>query len=178
MAHRIRNLLRSLAICISCILLLAACSKPGSTETESSRKYDASAEEAEIHQKQLQNNEVIEEPLSEAEKLERSKQSQILQNGEFGDISEKTADTLADYFVRCQRLENPEGAACIRAARHEEEPRKPWTTHGTWEYWILTADTGTEYWLAGFTNSASDAFDVYFIYRDTLDGELLYGYYQ
>lgn len=175
------KLVLTLAIFIASLsLLLIACSKPssstGEVKTNESTQYNnANSEEANEALKQSHNNIIIEEPLSEAEMLEVNRQSQILQKANIEDMDEKTADTLANYFVRCERLENTGSKANILSAKHDIEPRKPWTTNGTWEYWVITSDTGTEYWLAGFNNGS---FVVNFIYRDSLDGDLLYGYYQ
>ena len=170
------NLIIFLAICITCIMLISACSKPGSKTNEHPCYSDVSSEEEDKNIKQTTKNEIIEEPLSESEKLEVSKQSLFLQNAEIEKMNEKTADSLAEYFIRCQRLEISDATARIITARYDAEPRKPWTTNRTWEYWVLSTDAGTDYWLVGFTSH--NAFNVYFIYRGTLDGELLYGYYQ
>ena len=130
-------------------------------------------EESRIRQ-ELHNLETVELPLTDAEANEIQIQSGILQALEIPELQPQTADLLAEYYVRCQRLEQAEEPVSILTARYENTSG-PFSENG-WEYWIVTSSSGVEYWFSGFTNQQT--FSILFIHRDGKDGAYLYGYYE
>ena len=108
--------------------------------------------------------------LTEEERAEIQVESQFLQESYGETISGKTADTLAEYFVRCLRIETEDSPKKILQARYEASEQN------RWEYWILTSSAGIEYWLEGYT--IKNAFDVYFVYRGSREGECIYGVFE
>ncbi|MBR6861314.1 MAG: hypothetical protein IKM73_08345 [Acidaminococcaceae bacterium] len=125
----------------------------------------------------MQYNFIVQEPLAGSEPEDVARQSRFLQDAGIEGMTAETADTLADYFVRCQRLFLNEPSSNIADARHETGSSQYNGLYKLkWDYWILTASNGTEYWFSGTTVDSS--FYVHFIFRDSPEGEILYGYYR
>ena len=162
-----------LALCFCMFaLFFSACSNPTQNHITSSDIPVIPEETMSNEQKFRYNILTTKSELSELEKKEIEEQSQLLQDMEIAEITAEIADKLAEYFVRCQRLEKADDSASIVTARHEIfQPESP-NDHFTTEYWILTSSTGTEYWLMGYTHQS---FRADAIFRDTPDGEVLYG---
>ena len=162
-----------LIICFVLSLLLSACSHSAQSQTQSSGDPEDTAEETSSGAILLQKNLLVRYPLADSEREEIARQSQFLQDAGIEDMTEETADVLAEYFVRCHRLEIPKPSSDVVGARHEILPADEGDLFSM-EEWILTLSDGTEYWLWGTT---VEAFAVRFIFRDGPDGEILYGFY-
>lgn len=116
-------------------------------------------------------------PLSDSETEEIAIQSQFLQDAGIEGMTKSTADELAEYFVRCHRVDPAESDATIVDGRYEKLPTEDRGIHPG--YWILTSSNGTDYWFYGLTQDAYDnPFFVIFVYRDKADGKILYGSYK
>ncbi len=164
-----------LAVCCTLLLLhFSACSNQGQGQPQSSNNLETTQGEAANDNNIVQNNYVTQAELSDSEKEDIVRQSKCLQDAGIEGMTAKTADELAEYFIRCQRLDQTERPTTILKARHEIcRTDSKYPPH--WEYWVLTSSNGTEYWLEGFTH---ESFDVIFVCRDGPDGEILYGYYR
>lgn len=165
-----------LAVCgILVVLFLSACSSPEQSQSPSSNNLETTEEGPAKNRNIMQYNEIVRWPLAGSEPEEIREQSRLLQDAEIEGMTAETADLLAEYFIRCQRIDIEEPKSSIVNARHEMvEYQHKSGYRSDWEYWILTASSGTEYWLMGFTD---DSFYVSFIFRDSPEGEILYGYY-
>ena len=169
---------RSIILAICCmlsLLILSACSHSAQSQTQSPGDLEATAEETSSGGILLQKNLIVRYPLADSEIEEIARQSQFLQDAGIEDMTEETADVLAEYFVRCHRLDIPKPSSDIVDARHEIVPTGQESLMPNLEYWILTLSDGTEYWLSGFSVKS---FSVNFVHRDGPDGELLYGFYR
>lgn len=137
-------------------------------------KSIAEGEDTDTMDGQICRNKLFEKPLSEIETDEVSRQSNILRDIE---IEEKLSDMpiaeLSEYYVRCQRFENSETISSIRSARYELLSQEAESATIEWVYWILTSETGTEYWLLGFSDYPFEALAVF---RNGLEGEKIYGH--
>ena len=88
-------------------------------------------------------------------------------------LTKSTADELAEYFVRCHRVDPAESEATIAGGRYEKLPTKERGVH--WGFWILTSSNGTDYWFYGLTRDTFDnPFHVLFVDRDRPYGGTLY----
>lgn len=171
-----KRIMHALAVCcILSLLFLAACSSPEQSQTQGSDTLETTEEGPSYGRIIMQNNAIIGYPLTGSEPEEIREQSRFLQKGGFEGMTEEAADVLADLFIRCQRLDEQISKSNIVNARYEVY----WNTYengdmSKYEYWILTASSGTEYWFRVYTDVN---FVVRFIYRDSPEGEILYGYF-
>ena len=161
--------------CILSLLFLAACSSPEQSQTQGSDNSETIEEDPSYGRIIMQNNAIVGAPLTGSEPEEIRAQSRFLQEGGFEGMTAEAADVLADLFIRCQRLDEQISKSNIVNARYEVY----WNTYengdmSKYEYWILTASSGTEYWFRVYTDVN---FVVRFIYRDSPEGEILYGYF-
>ena len=120
-------------------------------------------------EKERDNNDMVTYPLSDTERTKLQHLQQEIA-GLDPNIDAKTAALLAEYFCRCQRLEPGELDVGINSIRYERD------SETDWEYWILTSSSGAEYWFSGFT--VNGRFELEFIDKDSLEGELLFGTYE
>ena len=168
-----------IACCTISLLFFSLCSNQGQSRPRSSSDWVTAEKETADRNNIMQNNTITRSALSDSEIEEITKQSRFLQDAEIEGMTAKTADELAEYFVRCQRLEGAEQQANILNARREKIKDK-WSDYigayrTTWQDWVLTSSNGTEYWLWGSTDVS---FHVSFVHRDGPNGEILYGYYR
>ena len=120
---------------------------------------------------------LVRAPLSDSETEEIAIQSQFLQDAGIEGMAKSTADELAEYFVRCHRVDPAESEATIAGGRYEKLPTKERGVH--WGFWILTSSNGTDYWFYGFSEDTFDnRFYVIFVSRDRPYGGTLYGSYK
>lgn len=162
--------------CAVSLLFLSACSRADQNLPQSTKSIEATKETSQNDVIVMQQNILVQYPLADSEEKNIEQQSQFLQDAGIEDMTKETADELAEYFVRCQRLELTDSPASIQNARHEIRQQTDAEREAqipNWEYWILTLSDGTEYWLMGFTN---ESFKVSFVFRDAPDGEILFGY--
>ncbi len=166
-----------LAVCgILVVLFLSACSSPEQSQSPSSNNLETTEEGPAKNRNIMQYNEIVRWPLAGSEPEEIREQSRLLQDAEIEGMTAETADLLAEYFIRCQRIDIEEPKSSIVNARHETGSSQYNGLYKLkWDYWILTASNGTEYWFSGTTVDSS--FYVHFIFRDSPEGEILYGYY-
>ena len=160
--------------CMVMLLLLSACSNPEQPQAQSTNNPETTAywNNYSLFERTI----LVDDTPTESEEAEIARQSQFLQDAGIEEMNEKTANVLAGYFVRCHRIDPAEEKTSIVNARYEKYKKVIYTDYRVpWGHWILTSSNGTEYWLWGFSDYS---FQVIFVHRDSVEGEILYGYYR
>ena len=161
--------------CMVMLLHLSACSNPEQPQAQSTNNLETTAYWNNYNL--LERTILVNDTPTDSEEAEIARQSQFLQDTGIEEMNEKTANELAEYFVRCHRIDPTEEKTNIVNARYEKDKRSTYYTESRRPsgYWILTSSNGTEYWLWGFSDYS---FHVIFVIRDSPEGEILYGFYK
>ena len=104
--------------CMVMLLHLSACSNPEQPQAQSTNNLETTAYWNNYNL--IERTILINETPTDSEEAEIARQSQFLQDAGIEEMNEKTAKELAEYFVRCHRIDPTEEKTNIVNARYEK----------------------------------------------------------